>query len=197
MKRAIPKPISQAWTDLRRAPALEALAACRRLQEELNRWEGVVANEARLEAASWDEIGKALGISRQSAWERYRRRRSSAVLKPGEIAVELDDGEQVLTSQELLEPLAAGIQLSEEFLPWAQVRKVLRYLRPDEPHEVELSLTLYGMELRTPTSLALYPRPEDVPESFQQATKALLRAGEKRPATVFDREGRVRRGAKR
>lgn len=151
-----------------------------------------------MDAASWDEIGQALGISRQSAWERYRERRSEAVLKPGDLAVEFADGEQVLvSSQQMLQPLAAGIQLSDELLPWLQVRKVLRYLRPDEPHEVELSLTPYGMELRTSISLALYPRIEDVPESFQRVSKELLRVGERRPNAVFEREAHGPRGANR
>ena len=30
-------------------------------------------NLAREQGASWDEIGKALGVSRQAAWERFAR----------------------------------------------------------------------------------------------------------------------------
>src|SRR5713226_7416592 len=31
-----------------------------------------MVHEARHQGATWDEVGKALGISRQAAWDRYR-----------------------------------------------------------------------------------------------------------------------------
>jgi hypothetical protein len=38
---------------------------------DIDRDEKIIA--ARAAGASWTEIGEALGISKQSAWERYRR----------------------------------------------------------------------------------------------------------------------------
>ncbi len=51
---------------------MEALKASRYLRAELAAWEGALADEARASGATWEDIGRALGISRQSAWQLYR-----------------------------------------------------------------------------------------------------------------------------
>lgn len=56
------------------ARPLEALREVSRSEQELDdlRWQQIAA--ARDAGASWAEIGEALGISRQSAWEYFTRR---------------------------------------------------------------------------------------------------------------------------
>ncbi|MFE3654100.1 hypothetical protein ACFXO2_41090 [Streptomyces sp. NPDC059152] len=53
--------------------ALEALAATRLLAESMTASRGWITGEARREGASWTEIGQALGMTRQSAWEFFKR----------------------------------------------------------------------------------------------------------------------------
>lgn len=55
------------------AVALDSLRANLRIVELLNGWRWFVIEQAREEGASWADIGDALGTSRQSAWEWYRR----------------------------------------------------------------------------------------------------------------------------
>jgi DNA anti-recombination protein RmuC len=51
---------------------LAALAASRTLARELGRWQGTLAAEAVRGGATWEQVGDALGISRQAAWARFR-----------------------------------------------------------------------------------------------------------------------------
>ena len=47
----------------------------RRVEEGLHRYESdrdAMVREARRQGASWGQIGEALGIAKQSAWERFR-----------------------------------------------------------------------------------------------------------------------------
>jgi len=53
--------------------ALEALAAARALAEQLQGARWWMAGEARKQGHSWAEIGAALGMSKQSAWEGFRK----------------------------------------------------------------------------------------------------------------------------
>jgi hypothetical protein len=57
--------------------ALDALRANKRLVERMigRRW--YVMREAREAGATWDQIGEALGMSRQAAHEWYRRKIAS------------------------------------------------------------------------------------------------------------------------
>ncbi len=60
-----------------RAPAvsaLEALAANARLVGLLSGRRWYVIQAAREEGAEWAEIGAALGVSKQAAWEFYKRK---------------------------------------------------------------------------------------------------------------------------
>ncbi|WP_411093521.1 hypothetical protein [Streptomyces sp. 049-1] len=53
--------------------ALEALTAVRLLAESLTGSRGWITGEARREEATWAEIGQALGMTRQSAWEWFKK----------------------------------------------------------------------------------------------------------------------------
>jgi len=55
------------------ASALDSLPANARIVRLLTGWRWFVMQQAREEGASWAEIGDALGMSRQSAWEWYKR----------------------------------------------------------------------------------------------------------------------------
>lgn len=52
---------------------LDAVVASRRLRAALDAWERSLVAEASLQGLSWDLIGRALGLSRQAAWEKYRQ----------------------------------------------------------------------------------------------------------------------------
>ncbi|MGW2181303.1 hypothetical protein ACWCXX_25025 [Streptomyces sp. NPDC001732] len=66
--------ISQ-YDDDRTGPvtALEALTATRLLAESMTASRGWITGEARREGASWTEVGHALGMTRQSAWEFFKK----------------------------------------------------------------------------------------------------------------------------
>ncbi|MFF7610242.1 hypothetical protein [Streptomyces parvulus] len=53
--------------------ALEALTAVRLLAESLTGSRGWITGEARREGATWTEVGQALGMTRQSAWEWFKK----------------------------------------------------------------------------------------------------------------------------
>jgi len=52
---------------------LEAIAAARVLIEQLSDSRWWIASEARKQGRSWTEIGGALGMSKQAAWEGFRK----------------------------------------------------------------------------------------------------------------------------
>jgi len=56
---------------------LERLGVIERQSAELDVERVHLIAEAHGKGASWDEIGRALGVSRQSAWETYRLRVAS------------------------------------------------------------------------------------------------------------------------
>ncbi|MET9467812.1 hypothetical protein ABZY44_24015 [Streptomyces sp. NPDC006544] len=63
------------YDDNRHGPvtALEALTAVRLLAESMTESRGWITGEARREGNSWVEIGQALGMTRQSAWEWFKK----------------------------------------------------------------------------------------------------------------------------
>lgn len=67
------KPVEPAGGIIPRVTPLEALAASRVLAEQLQRSRWWIAAEARKRGASWAEIGAALGMTKQAAWEGYRK----------------------------------------------------------------------------------------------------------------------------
>jgi hypothetical protein len=54
------------------ASALDALEATALLRRYLDDLEGVLVLEARDDGASWFDIGRALGCTKQAVWERYK-----------------------------------------------------------------------------------------------------------------------------
>lgn len=57
--------------------SLVAVVASRRLRSTLERWERQLVGQACAGGRSWDAVGHALGLSRQAAWEKYRRQGGS------------------------------------------------------------------------------------------------------------------------
>ena len=58
-------------------PASDVLGALSRIEQEMRELEVQkvrLIGEAQRSGASWDEIGSALEVSRQAAWEKYRDR---------------------------------------------------------------------------------------------------------------------------
>jgi hypothetical protein len=75
---------------------VEPLAALRELvrgEEELDRLRRERVAAARAAGASWEQIGEALGVSRQSAWEHYTERARDDLAANVEANVGLDDDE--------------------------------------------------------------------------------------------------------
>ena len=66
-------PALPSWSELDDDQLLERLprmgAAARQVEGSLHRWVG----EGRRRGLSWDRIGSSLGMTRQSAWERFSR----------------------------------------------------------------------------------------------------------------------------
>jgi len=54
----------------RKAP-LQRLEKLRRLRVDVDRHTRSAVRAARAEGASWETVGRALGVSRQTAWERF------------------------------------------------------------------------------------------------------------------------------
>jgi hypothetical protein len=53
------------------ADALEVLRVAAQFQRYFDAVQGAAAKAARGEGSTWDEIGQALGVSRQAAWQRF------------------------------------------------------------------------------------------------------------------------------
>jgi hypothetical protein len=64
----------EAWDQLihdRDTDPLEVLRAASQFQRYFDAVQGAAARAARSEGITWEEIGQALGVSRQAAWERF------------------------------------------------------------------------------------------------------------------------------
>lgn len=66
--------VRHAIAQLPEVSALDALRANAALVDQLTTQRWVAMKIARDEGASWEQIGQALGVSRQSAWEFLRRK---------------------------------------------------------------------------------------------------------------------------
>jgi MoxR-like ATPase len=55
------------------ADPLDALRALARFDTELSKLRFDTIEAARCAGATWDQVGEALGMSRQAAWEHYTR----------------------------------------------------------------------------------------------------------------------------
>jgi len=73
MEREIPGELTDAWTAATEGPgALDALGASRGLFGRLSSWQGQLVAEALRAGATWEQVGSALGTTRQAAWARFR-----------------------------------------------------------------------------------------------------------------------------
>jgi hypothetical protein len=73
MERQIPQDMQQCWNDGTRHPdPLEALDATKKFWPLWAKWQAALAREAIAGGATWDEIGRAMGTSRQAAWGRFK-----------------------------------------------------------------------------------------------------------------------------
>jgi hypothetical protein len=70
--RRIPTPVTAGWDRLPVDPPLAALEASHALHRALAHWQTELVREALAGGASWEEIGVALGTSKQGAWARFR-----------------------------------------------------------------------------------------------------------------------------
>jgi hypothetical protein len=110
---------------------------------------------------------------------------------PGETTVKATTGELWRTEGDLFAE-DAGVRLPERdaLLPWDNVQQVVRYLRPGESGLVSLEngvvLTRYGIEVRTPVSVALYPRVESLPnDALRAKAKEFLEHGQVETGWLF------------
>lgn len=71
------KPIEPAGGIIAGVTPLEGLAACAVLADQLQRSRWWITAEARKRGASWAEIGAALGMTKQAAWEAFRKHADS------------------------------------------------------------------------------------------------------------------------
>jgi hypothetical protein len=63
-----------AWVELLHAPdpdAIEILRCAAKFQRYFQAVEDAAVKAARRDRASWEQIGQALGVTRQAAWEKY------------------------------------------------------------------------------------------------------------------------------
>ena len=70
--RKIPSELAEAWQRLPTDPPLAALASSHQVHRTLANWQNALVKEAVEDGASWEEIGVALGTSKQGAWARFR-----------------------------------------------------------------------------------------------------------------------------
>lgn len=60
------------WYQDARGSATEALGHVASLKRELETVEAITVKNARLDGATWQDIATILGVTRQSAWNKYR-----------------------------------------------------------------------------------------------------------------------------
>lgn len=71
--RTIPDPLWQTWRRATQDPdPLVALGASPAFWQQWAQWQSALVAEALAAGATWEEIGHALGTSRQAAWARFR-----------------------------------------------------------------------------------------------------------------------------
>jgi hypothetical protein len=118
--RKIPSEIAEAWQRLPTDPPLDALASTHQVHRALANLQNALVREAVEDGASWEEIGVALGTSKQGAWARFR---TTVGEQGGQGAVH----DPVQTKQRVRELLDAGqAQLSEIDARWREEQQRLR-----------------------------------------------------------------------
>jgi septal ring factor EnvC (AmiA/AmiB activator) len=118
--RKIPSELAEAWQRLPTDPPLAALASSHQVHRTLANWQNALVKEAVEDGASWEEIGVALGTSKQGAWARFR----AAVGEQGGQGTMHD---AVQTKQRVRELRNAGqARLSEMDSTWREEQQRLR-----------------------------------------------------------------------
>src|SRR5947209_938682 len=118
--RKIPSDLAEAWQRLPTDPPLAALASSHQVHRTLSNWQSALVKEAVEDGASWEEIGVALGTSKQGAWARFR----AAVGEQGGQGTMHDP---VQTKQRVRELWNAGqARLSEMDTTWREEQQRLR-----------------------------------------------------------------------
>ena len=72
MTRPVPNALSDAVERASSEPAVAAVAASRSLHQAVVQWQVDLVGEALAGGASWEDVGEALGTTRQAAWARFR-----------------------------------------------------------------------------------------------------------------------------
>lgn len=73
MDRQIPHELKKCWDDgTGHSDPLAALSATKEFWPRWAEWQATLAREAIANGATWDEIGRAMGTSRQAAWGRFK-----------------------------------------------------------------------------------------------------------------------------
>jgi hypothetical protein len=118
--RKIPSELAEAWQRLPTDPPLAALASSHQVHRTLANWQNALVKEAVEDGASWEEIGVALGTSKQGAWARFR----AAVGEQGGQGTMRDP---VQTKQRIRELWSAGqARQSEMDTTWREEQQRLR-----------------------------------------------------------------------
>lgn len=94
--------------------AIAALQASRGLYRELSAWQTTLVAKALHEGATWEDVGSALGATRQAAWARFRN-----MVEP--LSLALDDLHES-RRQAMEEINAAQDKLAARELVWRQER---------------------------------------------------------------------------
>jgi hypothetical protein len=72
-KRKVRARLRQVWDRVGRdTEPVAALRASKLLRILLARWERILVAEALEAGSTWEELGRALGVTRQAAWARFR-----------------------------------------------------------------------------------------------------------------------------
>ena len=72
-KREMRARLQRVWDRvIRDAEPVAALRASKLLRLVLARWDRILVREALEAGATWEELGRALGVSRQAVWARFR-----------------------------------------------------------------------------------------------------------------------------
>jgi hypothetical protein len=75
----VPGDLAERWQRLTGATrAVAALAESRALHHSIAGWQAALVQEALKEGSTWEDIGEALGTTRQAAWARFREQVESA-----------------------------------------------------------------------------------------------------------------------
>ena len=75
-KRKVRARLQRVWERVSRdAEPMAALRASKLLRLVLARWDRILVKEALEAGATWEELGRALGVSRQAVWARFRSSR--------------------------------------------------------------------------------------------------------------------------